>query len=275
MCKDNFACTIACYETEPVKFEQLPEAYKKSLNIAKQNVVKKSKLFLLQQGIGEKVKYISPDLNRWKYLLDEGYYDITKKEVYSFLDMQMKHGNINMSFLKKFHHDFVYLFFNTVNKNQLKTSNIFSKENESDYDYEAIMNSYMTLNHIKNLVDFVINYLKSQNKSEDVGQSRIDDIVNYLHKNIQKNVTRKDIAEEVYLNPEYLSRLFKKEKGVTLSEFILEEKMNIAKHLLETTNFSVSIVASKVGYTNFSHFAQSFKKLYSISPSEYRKTAIK
>ena len=55
-----------------------------------------------------------------------------------------------------------------------------------------------------------------------------------------------------------------------LSDYILQEKMNIGRHLLETTNFSVSIVASKVGYSNFSHFARAFKRVFGMSPSEIR-----
>jgi two-component system response regulator YesN len=115
-----------------------------------------------------------------------------------------------------------------------------------------------------------MNYLKGMDNQENFNESRMDEILDYIHKNIQKNITRKDIAEAVYLNPEYLSRLFKKEKGIKLSDYIQQEKMNIANHLLRTTNFSVSIVASKVGYSNFSHFAQSFKRVFGISPSEIK-----
>jgi two-component system response regulator YesN len=123
---------------------------------------------------------------------------------------------------------------------------------------------------MKSLIVFTMKYLKGMDAEKDVSESRMDEILDYIHKNIQKNITRKDVAEAVYLNAEYLSRLFKKEKGITLSDYILREKMNIAKLLLETTNFSVSIVASKVGYSNFSHFAQSFKRIFGISPSEIR-----
>ncbi|MEG2404278.1 MAG: AraC family transcriptional regulator, partial [Oscillospiraceae bacterium] len=123
------------------------------------------------------------------------------------------------------------------------------------------------------LIVFTTSYLKELSGQNDNQGDRIEEIVEYIHQNIQKNITRKDLADAVYLNPEYLSRLFKKEKGCTLSEFILKEKMNIAKSLLETTGFSVSIIASKVGYSNFSHFAQCFKKGFGVSPSEFRQKA--
>ena len=49
------------------------------------------------------------------------------------------------------------------------------------------------------------------------------------------------------------------------------EKMNMARTLLERSNLSISIVASKVGYDNFSHFSKMFKKLTDMTPQEYRK----
>lgn len=56
-----------------------------------------------------------------------------------------------------------------------------------------------------------------------------------------------------------------------LTEYLLQERMKIAESLLRNTSFSISIVASKVGYINFSHFAKAFKKEFGVSPSEYRK----
>lgn len=47
--------------------------------------------------------------------------------------------------------------------------------------------------------------------------------------------------------------------------------MNMARTLLERSNLSISIVASKVGYDNFSHFSKMFKKLTDMTPQEYRK----
>lgn len=266
-----FHCRIACYETKAATFAQLPNALKEAVAVSKHNVVKNSKLFLPHELAEDKTGYVSPDLGKWVNLLHQGCYDMAKAEIYTYLDMQVELGNMNMKILRRFHQDFIYLFFDFVQEDGRRTQDIFKQGEECDYDYDALMNSYMSVERIKNLVDFVMKYLQRQNDSEDIGKSRIDDIMEYLNKNIHKEISRKDVANAVYLNPEYLSRLFQKEKGMTLSEYILQQKMNIAKQLLKTTNFSVTIVASKVGYTNFSHFAKSFKKVFGISPSEFRK----
>ena len=62
------------------------------------------------------------------------------------------------------------------------------------------------------------------------------------------------------MNPEYLSRLFKKVKGISLSDYIVQEKLKIAISLLEGTNLPVSVIATNIGYTNFSILHRYSKK---------------
>ena len=99
----------------------------------------------------------------------------------------------------------------------------------------------------------------------------IDTAVKYIRKNLSKNISRAEVAELVHLNEEYFSRLFRQETGDTFKDFMMMEKMKAAKKLLAETHLSVSIVASKVGYDNFSHFSKMFKKMTEMTPQEYRK----
>ena len=98
----------------------------------------------------------------------------------------------------------------------------------------------------------------------------MEQIVQYIQNHIERDIPRTEIAEEFYLNPDYLSRLFKKEMGVQLKDFIVAEKMKVAQDLLRTTALPVSMVAAKVGYSNFSHFSQVYKKVIGRSPAEDR-----
>ena len=93
----------------------------------------------------------------------------------------------------------------------------------------------------------------------------------YIGRNLSRNITRGDVAGEVHLAEEYFSRLFSRQTGFTFKDYLLNEKMNAAKKLLSGSSLSVSIVASKVGYDNFSHFSQIFKKVVGETPQEYRK----
>lgn len=96
--------------------------------------------------------------------------------------------------------------------------------------------------------------------------------ISYIRRNIYHDLTRTEIAEAVYLNPDYLSRLFKRVEGVSLNDFITSEKMQAACSLLSHTQIPVGLIASKLGYTNFSYFSQIFRRNTGMTPLEYRQT---
>ena len=95
--------------------------------------------------------------------------------------------------------------------------------------------------------------------------------ISYIKKNLSKNISRTDVASYVHLNEEYFSRLFKQQTGETFKDYVMMEKMREAQKLLKNSRLSVSIIASKVGYDNFSHFSKMFKKITDQTPQEYRK----
>ena len=79
------------------------------------------------------------------------------------------------------------------------------------------------------------------------------------------------MAEYLHLNEEYFSRLFKKYTGETFKDYDMRMRIETAGRLLEQTKFSVSIIASKVGYDNFSYFSKLFKAYTGKTPQEYRR----
>ncbi|MNW10759.1 Arabinose operon regulatory protein [compost metagenome] len=79
------------------------------------------------------------------------------------------------------------------------------------------------------------------------------------------------MAEIVYLNPDYLARLFKRETGISLGSYVIQVRIAAARHLLETTSLSVYTIASKTGYSNYSYFSKLFKQEVGLSPNEYKK----
>ncbi|OMF26744.1 hypothetical protein BK133_20100 [Paenibacillus sp. FSL H8-0548] len=74
----------------------------------------------------------------------------------------------------------------------------------------------------------------------------------------------------MFLNPDHLTRQFKKETGHTITDYVLLERIKLAKELLTQTNIPISSISSSVGYSNFSHFTKVFKKYTELGPTEYR-----
>ena len=83
-------------------------------------------------------------------------------------------------------------------------------------------------------------------------------------------LTVQSAANHFYLNEDYLGRLFKKAEGVSLSKFIIRERMELAARLLQNESISASAAAQQAGYPNYSYFAEAFKKYFGCTPTEYR-----
>ena len=115
-------------------------------------------------------------------------------------------------------------------------------------------------------------YLEEENP-EDGDRERINKVIFYIQNHLDQDLTRNELAEYVHLNPEYLSKYFKKQTGYLLKDYIMQEKMRLAKQLLANTNLSINMVATRIGYYNFSHFSKAFKKLEGMTPGEYRQAA--
>lgn len=94
--------------------------------------------------------------------------------------------------------------------------------------------------------------------------------MSFIQEHLQSKLSRQEVAEQVHLNPEYLSKLFRKEMGLSLKDYILTEKMKQAASLLTDSNLPIGLIASKVGFDNFSHFSRTFQNYYKMPPKDYR-----
>ncbi|MBQ9383301.1 MAG: helix-turn-helix transcriptional regulator [Ruminiclostridium sp.] len=74
----------------------------------------------------------------------------------------------------------------------------------------------------------------------------------------------------VKLNESYLSVLFKRETGVTITEYVILKRMEAAENMLKYSVFSLSEISDILHFSSHSHFAGTFRKYYGTSPKEYR-----
>lgn len=93
----------------------------------------------------------------------------------------------------------------------------------------------------------------------------------YIAEHLQGSCSRDEIARSVYLNPAYLSRLFKRETGISMTDYQIQLRMELAKDMLSSGSVSVSTVAETINCYNFSYFSRMFKKCVGVTPTEYRR----
>ena len=96
------------------------------------------------------------------------------------------------------------------------------------------------------------------------------DVSSYLRQHITEGVSASDIAEAMFISRTHLAAKFKRESGMTLTEFILREKTEEAKRLLRYSDKSVLAVGEYLAFSSHSHFTRVFKQYTGMTPSEYR-----
>lgn len=100
---------------------------------------------------------------------------------------------------------------------------------------------------------------------------RIIRVVNdYVRGHIDQELSLTRLAELVHHSPTYLSRLYKRLTGITLFEYITDQRMVLARQLLQESMLKIHEIATAVGYESAPHFTRFFKKQVGITPQEYR-----
>ncbi|MGB8455504.1 MAG: helix-turn-helix domain-containing protein [Anaerocolumna sp.] len=102
----------------------------------------------------------------------------------------------------------------------------------------------------------------------------VEEVSKYILNNINEDLSVELLAKQEYLNPDYLTRIFKKEMGCSILNYIINERLRMAAHLLSGTDASVNEIAIEVGYPNYSHFTKMFRKFFGVTPSHYRQNCL-
>lgn len=102
---------------------------------------------------------------------------------------------------------------------------------------------------------------------------RIEEACQYLSRNLAEEINLDEIARHVCLSPSRLAHLFREQMGVNIVRWREDQRMILAKHLLQSTCSPIAKIASMVGYDDQMYFSRVFRKRVGTSPSEFRKNS--
>lgn len=96
-------------------------------------------------------------------------------------------------------------------------------------------------------------------------------IIDYVLSNPYEKITLSDISKLMYANNTYISHAFKKDMGISLTDYCNRYKMDIAKIMLKYTELSITEIADKLCYDDYKYMGRLFKNTYGLTPSKYRR----
>lgn len=101
----------------------------------------------------------------------------------------------------------------------------------------------------------------------------VSQIIDYITEHLTEDIAIADIADVLHLNAQYIMRLFKKEVGCPVLQYITAKRIALAVRYLTETNISVADVAILCGFDNYSYFIRIFKRFTNETPVAFRKSA--
>ena len=107
-------------------------------------------------------------------------------------------------------------------------------------------------------------------KKSSVLSKPVIECINYIYVHIKERITIQDLADHTGLSCNYLSRIFKQNLGVSISDYIREQKIEKATHLLRYSDQSIVDIAAYLSFSSQSHFIQIFEGYIGLTPKKYR-----
>lgn len=97
------------------------------------------------------------------------------------------------------------------------------------------------------------------------------DILKYLDDNINRNVSISELSNKFYFNRYYIMKLFKKEIGITINNYINKVRIYNSMKEIKDTNASFMKIALNNGFNSLEYFSETFKNIVGVSPRTYKK----
>ncbi|MEK0313230.1 response regulator [Cohnella sp. 56] len=107
-------------------------------------------------------------------------------------------------------------------------------------------------------------------ESEQQTNEVIRNVQDYIKRNLDRDLSLTRLAESVYLSPSYLSKLYKQETGLSLTDYIVDHRVQKAKELLIGSEQKIHKIGRAVGFESAAYFARCFKKMTGQTPQEFR-----
>lgn len=150
-----------------------------------------------------------------------------------------------------------------------------SQKMEEELVYIATHSDETIFNIIGHLYLFLDYFMRSTVSTVVKGSTKLQDYyikeaITYIEQNFQNDISVVDIANRLGINRSYFGKIFKQTLKQTPQEFLINYRMIKATELLRLTKMSIGDISKAAGYENQLHFSRAFKKIYNISPREWR-----
>ena len=258
---------IALYQGRLCPFAEIGKSRERLEYMEQNAVLSEDGILYEEKWAPARENYTQPPWEIWeREMLHTESLSSMADKIFAYLDTQMEHGGWYRSSMARFVRELVQMLYRYLNAKGFSYSEIFDDREFMSYERTASESESNVKEFILYLFEKLEGTVCRNNNRENVIQCLKD----YIEQHLGENLSRTELAKEVYLSDGYISKIFLKETGVSLPNYIAERRIEKAKEYLTYSSLPVSKIATEVGYNNFSYFSKTFRDLTGCTPNEYR-----
>ncbi|WP_123042910.1 response regulator transcription factor [Cohnella candidum] len=265
-CEMYFYCRVSCYIGGFTPLQELPRMCDGLKRLERNNLTRSQSVFAYDEeetAVQSHAPTVNLDLSEWSKYMINGNREKFIEWIRQHADQWAADGDLHPKQLETYYHGLLQVIYHFL---IVKGISVERVPNFALWSTAQIRTLPQWKNWAVNFVSAVMDAAYAEKETDGFVQKAI----HFMKQHVEEDISREDVAAHVNLNPAYLSRLFKKETGTSLIDFLIETKMERGKQLLDMTDMTVSAIAMQVGYYNFSHFTKMFKKHFGVNPQDYR-----
>ncbi len=267
-CRENDDISLVVYLGNPARLEAQPAIYERLYRLYTDNVAYVEKLFTLDSPV-ESPKPPMPASASWSRYFCSNTPELIEDVITEYIRRTADNDAMTQRTLLSLQQTFLNAFYESLHERGIRIREVFEQEEL----FEAFTRSTRSTESFLHFVRLILRYTTGLiPQPEKEGGSIIETAQEYIAAHLSEELSRETISREIHVSESYLSHLFPKETGMPLTDYITKERMALAKSLLTTTSLPVQMVAIKAGYNNISYFIRTFKKTFSVTPNDFRKS---
>jgi len=266
-CNTYFYCHLACFIGTTVPIHKTRESVERLIAFKGDYVNFTDRVIFLEDYPKKEISLSMPPFKIWSEMFMHGDDHMLIEEAQQFLGSWKRIIGLERKWITQFYQGFIQMLMASIQQKGFRADEILS-------DHLSPVRLEVALSSVKDLQEWMLDVLEVafvHINGEKMNGSVVEKIKKYIALHIDEDLSRQSVADYIGLSPDHLVKVFKKEVGSSINDYILQERIKLAKQMLTSTGLSITNIALAVGFTNSPYFSSIFKREVLMTPQEYRK----
>ena len=263
--REALQLSICCGVGDAVPYGRFPAEVQALTAVLNDHVDRAGRVLHTSDARPAAAAYQTPETALWEQLLEAGEGEAVLRRMEAYLRGHAAH--LHQADMLAFRQDAAQMAYAYLKRREIQAHRLFG-DKESNRLYAAAPYSIEDmLAYCRLLVTRSLDYSSFSQSAASV----VDTIRAYLDAHFTEELQRSDLAGIVFISPDYLSRLFKKETGKSLMQYVIDKRIEAACRLLAESSLPINAVALQTGFQSFAYFSKVFREAKGMTPMAWRK----